>query len=96
VAFLVFAVLASAAGIAVVLIHNRRPKTMQSSIGDFERGLRALAPVSETTPEPTSGAAVGDGEAGDDDGMIRPEIRFETEADVADVGRRELGGGRTG
>ncbi len=42
--FLIFAVVASAVGIAVVLLRNRRPTTMESSIGDFERGLRALAP----------------------------------------------------
>jgi len=47
-AFLLFAVLASAIGIATVLLRNRRPTSMQHSISEFERGLRALA------PEPTS------------------------------------------
>ena len=44
VAFLLFAVLASALGIAVVLLRNRRPTSMEHSIDEFERGLRALAP----------------------------------------------------
>ena len=43
-AFLLFAVLASAVGITVVLMRNRRPNTMEHSIDEFERGLRALAP----------------------------------------------------
>jgi hypothetical protein len=44
VAFLLFAVVASAVGIAVVLMRNRRPNTMEHSIDEFERGLRALDP----------------------------------------------------
>jgi hypothetical protein len=43
-AFLLFAVLASAVGIATVLMRNRRPSSMEHSIEEFERGLRALAP----------------------------------------------------
>jgi hypothetical protein len=43
-AFLLFAVLASAVGIAAVVFRNRRPSTMEHSIEEFERGLRALAP----------------------------------------------------
>lgn len=42
--FLIFVVFASALGIAVVLLRNRRPTSMEHSINDFERGLRALAP----------------------------------------------------
>ena len=42
--FLLFAVLASAVGIATVLLRNRRPNSMEHSIEEFERGLRALAP----------------------------------------------------
>lgn len=42
--FLLFVVVASALGIAVVLVRNRRPTSMDSSISEFERGLRALAP----------------------------------------------------
>jgi rod shape-determining protein MreB and related proteins len=43
-AFLLFAVIASAIGITTVLIRNRRPNSMEHSIEEFERGLRALAP----------------------------------------------------
>ena len=43
-AFLLFAVLASAVGITAVVLRNRRPSTMEHSIQEFERGLRALAP----------------------------------------------------
>jgi hypothetical protein len=42
--FLLFAVLASAVGVAAVLFRNRRPNSMEHSIEEFERGLRALAP----------------------------------------------------
>lgn len=45
--FLLFAVVASAVGIAIVLLRHRRPTSMESSIGEFERGLRALAPEEE-------------------------------------------------
>jgi hypothetical protein len=50
VAFLLFAVIASALGITAVLVRNRRPTSMEHSISEFERGLRALAPEDE--PEP--------------------------------------------
>jgi hypothetical protein len=39
-----FAILASAVGIATILFRNRRPNSMEHSIEEFERGLRALAP----------------------------------------------------
>jgi hypothetical protein len=42
--FLLFVVVASAIGIAIVLLRNRRPTSMDHSIAEFERGLRALAP----------------------------------------------------
>jgi hypothetical protein len=45
--FLLFAVVASAVGIAIVLVRNRRPTSMDHSIAEFERGLRALAPESD-------------------------------------------------
>ncbi len=49
-AFLLFAVIASAVGIAIVLWRNRRPTSMEHSIAEFERGRRALAPdAGETT-----------------------------------------------
>jgi hypothetical protein len=59
--FLVFVVVASAIGIVMVLARNRRPTSMDHSIDEFERGLRALAPdprppdVGE--PEQGAGAA---------------------------------------
>jgi hypothetical protein len=43
-AFLLFAIASSALGIVFVLVRNRRPSTMEHSIAEFERGLRALAP----------------------------------------------------
>ena len=42
--FLLFALVASAVGIAAILLRNRRPSSMEHSIEEFERGLRALAP----------------------------------------------------
>jgi hypothetical protein len=42
--FLLFVVVASALGIAVVLVRNRRPTSMEHSITEFERGLHALRP----------------------------------------------------
>ena len=39
VAFLLFAIAASAVGIVFVLMRNRRPTTMEHSIDEFERGL---------------------------------------------------------
>jgi len=45
--FLLFVVVASAVGIAIVLLRNRRPTTMDHSIAEFERALRALAPEPE-------------------------------------------------
>jgi hypothetical protein len=44
VAFLLFAIAASAVGIIIVLMRNRRPSTMEHSIEEFERGLRAISP----------------------------------------------------
>jgi hypothetical protein len=52
VSFLLFVVVASAIGIAIVLLRNRRPTSMDHSIAEFERGLRALAPESETHRHP--------------------------------------------
>jgi hypothetical protein len=47
-AFLLFAILASGIGITAILVRNRRPNSMEHSIEEFERGLRALAPESST------------------------------------------------
>ncbi len=46
-AFLLFAIAASAIGIVIVLMRNRRPSTTEHSIAEFERGLRALAPENQ-------------------------------------------------
>jgi hypothetical protein len=45
--FLLFVVVASAIGISIVLLRNRRPTSMDHSIDEFQRGLRALAPEAE-------------------------------------------------
>jgi len=44
VGFLIFVVVFSAVGIAVVLLRNRRPTSTEHSIREFERGRQALAP----------------------------------------------------
>jgi hypothetical protein len=44
VAFLLIAVVGSIVGITIVLVRNRRPNSMEHSIDEFERNLRALAP----------------------------------------------------
>jgi hypothetical protein len=49
--FLLFVVVASAVGIAIVLMRNRRPTSMDHSIAEFERGLRALAPETDAPRE---------------------------------------------
>ncbi len=46
-AFLLFAVIVSLVGITIVLWRNRRPTSMEHSIAEFERGLRALAPETD-------------------------------------------------
>jgi hypothetical protein len=52
--FLIFALVASAIGIAIVLFRNRRPTSLDHSITEFERGLRALAPeFDERPPQPS-------------------------------------------
>ena len=43
-AFLLIAVVGSFVGISIVLLRNRRPNSMEHSIVEFERNLRALAP----------------------------------------------------
>ena len=42
--WLLIVVIGSAIGIAIVLLRNRRPTSMEHSIAEFERNLRALAP----------------------------------------------------
>jgi hypothetical protein len=44
VAWLAIVFVGSAIGIAIVLLRNRRPTSMEHSITEFERNLRALAP----------------------------------------------------
>ena len=43
-AFLLIAIVGSFVGISIVLLRNRRPNSMEHSIDEFERNLRALAP----------------------------------------------------
>ena len=43
-AFLLIAVIGSVVGITIVLLRNRRPNSMEHSIDEFERNLRALKP----------------------------------------------------
>ena len=43
-AFLLMVLIVSAIGISVVLVRNRRPRSMEHSIAEFEKGRRALAP----------------------------------------------------
>jgi hypothetical protein len=42
--FLIFVVVASAAGICFVVLRNRPRTGMDASIDEFQRGLRAIAP----------------------------------------------------
>ncbi len=46
--FLVLAVVASAVGIAVVLVRNKPKASTEASIAEFGRNLDALAPDHET------------------------------------------------
>jgi hypothetical protein len=52
VAFLLIAVIGSVVGISVVLLRNRRPNSMEHSIDEFERNLRALAPDAQSHRRP--------------------------------------------
>jgi hypothetical protein len=45
--FLIFVLVASAFGIAIVLVRNRPRTGMDASIDEFRRGLRAIAPGNE-------------------------------------------------
>jgi hypothetical protein len=53
--FLVIVLVGSAIGIAVVLVRNRRPTSMEASISEFERSLQALAPGDEPRGRPDLG-----------------------------------------
>jgi hypothetical protein len=48
VGFLLIAVVGSIVGISIVLLRNRRPNSMEHSIDEFERNLRALSPDTPT------------------------------------------------
>jgi hypothetical protein len=52
VAFLLIAVIGSAVGISVVFLRNPRPNSMEHSIDEFERNLRALAPDAPSRRRP--------------------------------------------
>jgi hypothetical protein len=45
--FLIFVLVASAIGIAIVVVRNRPRTGMDASIDEFRRGLRAIAPGRE-------------------------------------------------
>jgi hypothetical protein len=47
-AYLLLAAVLIVVGVTAVLLRNRRPTSMNSSIEEFEKGLRAIAP----DPEP--------------------------------------------
>jgi hypothetical protein len=50
--FLLMAAVLSIVGIGVLLVRNRRPTSMESSIDEFARGLEALAPPEERSRRP--------------------------------------------
>ncbi|MFZ4584716.1 MAG: hypothetical protein ACOYNI_05745 [Acidimicrobiia bacterium] len=45
--FLMLVVAISAVGISFVLLRHRQPTSIESSIADFEQGLRAIAPEAQ-------------------------------------------------
>ena len=47
--FLIFVLVASAVGICIVVLRNRPRTGMDASIDEFRRGLRAIAPETEST-----------------------------------------------
>jgi hypothetical protein len=46
--FLIFVLVASAIGICIVVLRNRPRTGMDASIDEFRKGLRAIAPESES------------------------------------------------
>ncbi|MEJ7845354.1 MAG: hypothetical protein WKF93_06890 [Acidimicrobiales bacterium] len=50
VAFLLLAVLLSAAGSMVLVLRQRKPTRMGSSVDEFRREMRALAPPGDDEP----------------------------------------------
>lgn len=77
-AFLIFAVLLSAVLTWVVVWRHRRPKSMEASIGEFSRGLEALAP---RQPPPRHRGSRGSSSSDDEPGT----------SDPGDGGRRATG-----
>ena len=49
--YLGIAVLVSAIGIAVLWYRNRKPRSLESGIEEFQQGLRALAPTDDKSRE---------------------------------------------
>lgn len=49
--FLIFVLVASAVGIAIVVLRNRPRTGMDASIDEFRRGLRAIAPEHGAGPD---------------------------------------------
>ena len=57
--YLAFALVLMAIGISIIVMRNRPSTSMESSIDDFQRGLRALAPEAEgERPAPSAAAPV--------------------------------------
>ncbi|MFN8035180.1 MAG: hypothetical protein U0V73_04535 [Acidimicrobiia bacterium] len=52
--FLVAAIVISVVGVLVVVARHRRPTGMEHSIGEFEKGLQAIAPEHRKTPRRTA------------------------------------------
>jgi hypothetical protein len=59
--FLIFVLVASAVGICWVVLRNRPRTGMDASIDEFRRGMRAIAPETEST---TPGGRSDEQEAG--------------------------------
>jgi hypothetical protein len=51
----------SIVGIVLIVVRNRRPTSMESSIDDFARGLEALAPPDDRGPRRPSGSSRSSG-----------------------------------
>jgi len=52
--FLAVAVVVSALGSLVLLLRHRRPQSMQATMRDFERQIRALSPEADADADETS------------------------------------------
>lgn len=53
--YLIGAVLLSAVAIGALKYRNRRPKSMEAGMREFERGLKALDPTNDPRKRPVDG-----------------------------------------